>query len=164
MTEEQPKNEEVKKEEPKVEETKAPEPTPEPTPQPEPKPEPIPEPTKTTEPPKDDETKKSLDEIKKMMENVLKGMQKEDVHTGTKKEETKVEEVKKEPEETKPTGEKVELNFGENNYVISIPSEWDDVMVAKLKILIDEAEKTGRTLFLDKALTILEKPKEKKKE
>jgi len=140
--------------------------------EPETKPEEKKEETKTetteppkTEPPKEDDTKKSLDEIKSMMENLLKDIKAKPT------EPAKTEGVKTEkPEEkkdTEPTGEKVELNFGKNRYIIQIPSEWDEVMVAKLKVLIDEAEKTGRTLILDKALNILEAEKikvEEKKE
>jgi len=113
-----------------------------------------------------DDVKKSLDEIRSMMENLLKDIknrekESEDVNKTSQVVESKQTDTTQETEETVPTGEKIELDFGKNRYIIQTPSDWDDVMKAKLRVLIDEAEKTGKTLLLDKALKIIEIPKNK---
>jgi len=99
----------------------------------------------------------TLDEIKKLLDESIRSIQKE-----AKKEEPdkKLPEVKtevaEEPEVKEPTGEKIELNFGANSYIIQPPSDWEELDRAKLRVLIEDAVRKNQSVILDKAIKVIE--------
>lgn len=106
----------------------------------------------------------SLEDIKRMMEEVLKDIQKKDSgkETATKKEEEIKTKTTEEVESTEPTGNKIEVDLLSGHYIFQVPDDWTETDKAKLNILITESIEQKKPLILDKAIKVFEINRNKK--
>jgi len=105
----------------------------------------------------------TFDEVKKLLDESLKQLQKDNPPKETATKTTTEIKGKNLTDEggdlAEPTGSRIELNFKNKKYIIQPPSDWDDLDKTKLKIMIEDAIKRNDPAFyLDKAIKVIEMP------
>lgn len=113
---------------------------------------------------KEDLTTKKLDEMKTMMENILKDVQKKDPgrETSTKTEQKEDKGVEK--KDIEPSGNKVEVDLLKGQYIFQVPEDWTESDKAKFNVIVTETMNQKRPLILDSSIKVFEVKEQEKKE
>ena len=104
----------------------------------------------------DSSTGKKLDEMKSMMENILKDAQTREGVVAAPSTTTTTSTTATPVKEIKPTGNLVEVDLLKGQYIFRVPEDWTETDKAKFNVIVTETIDQGKPLLVDSSIEILE--------